>query len=341
MKRVRLLPIVIFATLALLLFKGVGLLTNGGYVLVGAQPAQAAGGEGHGGGEGSGDAALSDGTIVVPSEPTLEDASPTLVDTAPELATLDKKAGGGHGATPSPESGGHGENPAPATEVAAAVPPTSTPAASPDAAAVTTPACPPSGPVVSVPPSAEAQPQAAADCLPSADAVPMQEDGSGHMVPLTGENGESLTEATILQRLSERRSELDLLASELDTRQALVDAAEKRLAERQALLQQLEDQINAMVDEKKTLEDEQFKSLVSMYEQMKPADAATILNALDMRVLVRVTKTMNPRKMSAIMAKMDPAVAQTLTMQIALADPEPTAQISGNAVSDLPQIVGQ
>ena len=37
MRSVRLLPVVIFAAVALLLFKGVGLITNGGYVLVGKQ----------------------------------------------------------------------------------------------------------------------------------------------------------------------------------------------------------------------------------------------------------------------------------------------------------------
>ena len=35
MRSIRLLPIVIFAALALLVFKGIGLVTNGGYVLTG------------------------------------------------------------------------------------------------------------------------------------------------------------------------------------------------------------------------------------------------------------------------------------------------------------------
>ena len=35
MRSIRLLPVVIFAALALLIFKGIGLMTNGGYVLTG------------------------------------------------------------------------------------------------------------------------------------------------------------------------------------------------------------------------------------------------------------------------------------------------------------------
>ena len=48
MKSVRLLPVVIFAALALLLFKGIGLVTNGGYILTGPTAVQAAGDTGHG-----------------------------------------------------------------------------------------------------------------------------------------------------------------------------------------------------------------------------------------------------------------------------------------------------
>ena len=42
MKTIRLLPVVILAALALLLFKGVGLLTTGGYLMSGAVQAATA-----------------------------------------------------------------------------------------------------------------------------------------------------------------------------------------------------------------------------------------------------------------------------------------------------------
>ena len=47
MKTPRLLPVVIAAATALLLFKGIGLVTTGGYVLTGTGSAVAAGGGGH------------------------------------------------------------------------------------------------------------------------------------------------------------------------------------------------------------------------------------------------------------------------------------------------------
>src|SRR5690606_23349524 len=67
-KPVRLLPVVIFAAIALLLFKGVGLLTTGGYVLTGTSVAIAAGEEGA-------PEAGATPTLVMPHEPTMEDTS--------------------------------------------------------------------------------------------------------------------------------------------------------------------------------------------------------------------------------------------------------------------------
>jgi len=104
----------------------------------------------------------------------------------------------------------------------------------------------------------------------------------------------------------------------------------------------MEDRINAMVDAQKAAEDAQFKSLVGMYETMKPQDAARIFDALDMDILIRVGRAMNPRKMAPIMAKMTPQVAQALTVRLAAADTFDTAQVTpaANDPSALPQIVG-
>jgi flagellar motility protein MotE (MotC chaperone) len=74
---------------------------------------------------------------------------------------------------------------------------------------------------------------------------------------------------------------------------------------------------------------------------MKPKDAAKIFNNLDMNVLLRVAKTMSPRKMAPILAEMDAARAQELTVQMAnLADRPPT-EMTPDDFAALPQIVGQ
>ncbi|MBU1176589.1 MAG: hypothetical protein KKH72_14395 [Alphaproteobacteria bacterium] len=173
------------------------------------------------------------------------------------------------------------------------------------------------------------------------DAVPFEMNKAGEKVPLANSDGSTDTEKAVLERLSDRRAELDLFENELRARQAVVEAAERRLGERVDQLKLLEEQINALVERKKAADDEQFKGLVSMYETMKPKDAANIFDQLGDDVLYRVAISMNPRKMAPILAEMAPARAQELTTLMAAQEPEPTLDEAGTDLTQLPQIVGQ
>jgi flagellar motility protein MotE (MotC chaperone) len=83
---------------------------------------------------------------------------------------------------------------------------------------------------------------------------------------------------------------------------------------------------------------ERFKSIVSMYENMKPKDAARIFDRLDMRILIDVSTEMNPRKMSEIMAQMSPDAAERLTVELAnRANAQPKTQ----SPDQLPKIEGK
>jgi flagellar motility protein MotE (MotC chaperone) len=59
-----------------------------------------------------------------------------------------------------------------------------------------------------------------------------------------------------------------------------------------------------------------MKSLVTIYETMKPKDAARVFDRLDIRDLVQVVNAMNPRKVSDVIAAMSPDVAQKLTVAL-------------------------
>ena len=82
MKQVRLLPVVIVAALALLVLKGFGVMTGGGYVLTGPSAAQAAGGAA----EEADPAESGDPQMDLPAEPTLTDSNPTMNDGVPTMA---------------------------------------------------------------------------------------------------------------------------------------------------------------------------------------------------------------------------------------------------------------
>ncbi len=173
------------------------------------------------------------------------------------------------------------------------------------------------------------------------DALPLIQNGQGQMVPLAELDPASDNAAAIVERLGERREALDQREQELEMRQALVEAAEKRIDERASTLKALEDKINSLLAEKKTADQQQFVSIVAMYETMKPREAAAIFDKLDMSVLLQVARAMNPRKMAPILARMDPVVAKTLTAGLAADDPKAEDRLSPDDLASLPQIIGQ
>lgn len=336
----RLLPIVIAATAALLLFKGIGIVTEGGYSLVGTTQAVAAGDGASAPAEGGGEQPAGEavgGADMTDHSPTLEDNTVTMELPSGEAAAAE---GGDHGA-PAPEAKAPEIGPAEADASLAACPPID--ADAPGAAEGASAEADHGG-------EAAAEPSSADPCLPDpgvnehGDALPLIKDNaSGNLVPLADTLKDASSENAINERLAERRTELESLEKELDMRATLLDAAEKRIEERSAELKALEEKIAKMVDDNKTAEQQQFVSLVAMYENMKPKDAATIFNQLDMPVLLGVTKAMNPRKMAPILARMDPMKAKALTDGIAADEaPEPdTAEAATEDLTNLPQIVGQ
>lgn len=172
------------------------------------------------------------------------------------------------------------------------------------------------------------------------DALAVVENREGEKVEFGSNDGSELTERAVLERLGERRLELDSLERELDAREDLVAAAESRLNERIAALDELEANVEALVAEKNALEDEQFASVVSMYENMKSDEAASVFNTLDMEVLLRLAISIKPRLMSPILADMNTERAQALTLLMA-ADQREQPAPPPDDFSDLPQIVGQ
>jgi flagellar motility protein MotE (MotC chaperone) len=152
-----------------------------------------------------------------------------------------------------------------------------------------------------------------------------------HPLPSAGERA-------VLESLNQRRLELEARARELDVRENLLAATEKRIQSRLAEIKEAEARINATVHKKDEAEAARFKGLVSMYENMKAKDAAKIFDRLDMRVLLELSAQINPRRMSDILALMSAEVAERLTGEIAarsgaVEKPAPTP--------DLPKIEGR
>jgi flagellar motility protein MotE (MotC chaperone) len=123
---------------------------------------------------------------------------------------------------------------------------------------------------------------------------------------------QSPAQKALLERLQQRRQELDTKARDLEFRENLIREAEQRLEARMNELRALENP-NA----ENGPDSARMKNVVVMYENMKPKDAGRILEKLDMPVLVDIARAMKPAKLSEVLAVMTADVAQRLTVELA------------------------
>jgi flagellar motility protein MotE (MotC chaperone) len=168
---------------------------------------------------------------------------------------------------------------------------------------------------------------AAPDAAP--DAAPGTENAEVEQVPADADDPDAasrlvtndptlLTQAEIdlLQRLAERREDLEIQAKEMVVRESLLQAAEERIDRKISELKNFQDVIEKLVE---TYDDQQLakiQGLVKIYESMKPKDAARIFEELDMGTLLMVTERMGARKLAPIMGKMDPLRATEITVEL-------------------------
>ncbi len=163
-------------------------------------------------------------------------------------------------------------------------------------------------------------------------------DVGGNIYALEQGKINSPGERAVLERLQDRRQELDSRTRDIEMRENLLKAAEKRLESKVGELKDVEGRISTAVGVRDKAETDRFKSIVLMYENMKSKDAARIFDRLDIKILVEVVTQMKPAKMSEIMAAMTSESAERLTVELAnRASAAPKAQ----GADLLPKIEGK
>jgi flagellar motility protein MotE (MotC chaperone) len=144
-------------------------------------------------------------------------------------------------------------------------------------------------------------------------------------------------ERAILERLQARRQELEARAREIDIRESLLKAAEKRIESKVEEMKAVESRLSGSNGQNKEAESARLKNIVTMYEGMKPKDAAKVFDRLEMSVLLDISTQIAPRKMSDILGLMMPEAAERLTVEMARragADKAPST-------AELPKIEGK
>jgi flagellar motility protein MotE (MotC chaperone) len=147
----------------------------------------------------------------------------------------------------------------------------------------------------------------------------------------------SASERAILERLQSRRQELEARAREIDIRESLLKAAEKRIESRVEELKAVESRISTATEQKSAADAARFKGIITMYEGMKPKDAAKVFDRLEMSVLFEIASQVAPRKMSDILGLMSPEAAERLTVELA----RRAGSDKSASAADLPKIEGK
>lgn len=145
-------------------------------------------------------------------------------------------------------------------------------------------------------------------------------DNAPAAVPPNADNDPMLMSSSqieLLQKLGQRRAELETWSSEISLREQLLKAAEMRFEGRLAELKAIEDKIKLSLKQYDDEQEAKLKSLVKIYETMKPKDAARIFEQLDMTVLLDVIERMKEAKIAPVIAGMESEKAKKLTTEMA------------------------
>jgi flagellar motility protein MotE (MotC chaperone) len=184
--------------------------------------------------------------------------------------------------------------------------------------------------------SVEGKKEASKEEKPKPEAPDTKPDGLV-LHPEENQQPVSVSERAILERLQSRRQELEARSREIDIRESLLKEAEKRIQTKVDEMKSVEAKTAAENAQKADAENAKFKGIVTMYESMKPKDAAKVFDRLEMPVLIQIASQIAPRKMSDILGLMQTDAAERLTVELA----RRATGDNGAASAELPKIEGK
>ncbi len=124
-------------------------------------------------------------------------------------------------------------------------------------------------------------------------------------------------EIELLQSLNARRKKIERREREFELREKTLAAAEHALVEKIDELKQLKTRVEGLLNQHDEEQEERLRSLVKIYENMKPKNAARILASLDSDILLDVIERMREAKTAPILALLTPEKAQRVTVKLA------------------------
>ncbi len=121
----------------------------------------------------------------------------------------------------------------------------------------------------------------------------------------------------VAAELKEQRRQLAEREQALAARETALKPLQQQLAVQLGQLEKLRDELRALLGQVKQEDEQRIDRLVKVYEAMKPAKAAPILDSMELDLLVPVMRRMREAKIAAIVEEMNPAKARAITVELA------------------------
>ena len=117
----------------------------------------------------------------------------------------------------------------------------------------------------------------------------------------------------VLRSLMRERELVEQQKQEIEVRKTEVALALERLEEEKMSLTELKTSIEDLLARVEANKTDDLNRLIEFYKNMKPADAARIMDDLDIETTVMVLGEMNPRTAAPILAKVSPVRARAVS----------------------------
>lgn len=118
------------------------------------------------------------------------------------------------------------------------------------------------------------------------------------------------------QAITEQKEETAAHQSRIREAEAVLSATEARVGTQIQRLAAMKTEVQALMAQRSSLEEQDLTRLVSIYEAMKPRDAARILNDLDSDIVIDVLDRLAERRTAPILANMSDDKAREVTRLI-------------------------
>lgn len=148
--------------------------------------------------------------------------------------------------------------------------------------------------------------QAADEKIAAAPATPAAAV-DGQNVPV---EAKKVDDADYLFKLAERKKQLDIREEELNKLAASIEKQKIEVSEKLAKLEETRNKISTALEEKIKVDDVKVDTLVQMYSNMKPIQAAKVFETLDEDLVIEILGRMKKKNAADILNLIKPEKAQ-------------------------------